>query len=128
MALTKVTTGTRETCEVPQLKGESAAILKVTAKWCKPCQRIQSDFLRICSANAISAYCMDIDEVGTEADESREFLNQLEIASLPTFILFKLGEEHSRKCGASISSITELCDSVKEWKLSAESGEQSTKK
>ena len=113
MALQKlVAASSHEACDIDSFKREKFALLKVTAKWCGPCRKIQPDFERVCLENRVPAYCLDIEEVADMAkgdSEAREFLDQLEVDKLPTFILFKGGLEASRRSGASLEAIEQFC-------------------
>ncbi len=76
----------------------SLKLLKFSAKWCKPCQRLAGQMAKI----DFNAHNIKIEEVNIETESARTV--EYRIKSIPTLILLKDGLEITRKTGESHSS------------------------
>jgi thioredoxin-like negative regulator of GroEL len=76
-------------------------LLKFSAKWCKPCQRLSGQLAKI----DFKKYDVDVVEVNIETDSAKTI--EYKIKSIPTLILEKDGAEISRKTGEAHSSEVE---------------------
>lgn len=78
-----------------ELKNDhGVALVEFYASWCPHCQRmmpIVADIKALLQGRA-NVYQFDI-------DENNEFATELEVNSIPTFIIFKNGEEMWRASG-----------------------------
>lgn len=58
-----------------------------TASWCKPCQRVYPDIIKIINelnTNKVLFYKIDISD-----DDNNELVEKCKVESVPTFMLFK---------------------------------------
>lgn len=103
--------GANSNATAADLQNAHKAILKVTAKWCGPCQRIHSEFVHLCVTNSdnFSAFILDVDDAEAEEGDSKHLLQLLNATSLPTFVTFERGVEVQRCCGARMDSVRSLC-------------------
>lgn len=106
--------GSPASCSPSALRGASAAILKVTASWCGPCQRIHPEFVKLCRKNKdnFHSYVLDIEAANSEDGDAKLLLDVLDVSSLPTFILFREGREIDRCVGGNMANVEALCDIV----------------
>lgn len=94
-----------------ELQTAPAALLKVTARWCGPCERIQPQFVTWCKDNSerFSAFVLDVDDAEVEGEDTKTLLDLLDASALPTFIAFSNGVEVSRCTGGCMESVRNLC-------------------
>ena len=93
------------------LKYCDVAILKVTAAWCGPCNKVHPDFVRLCKASpAVTPYTLDIDAARTESSDTQALLEALDVSALPTFIAFRGGVEIGRVKGTGAIDLSNLFD------------------
>jgi len=83
-------------------------VLKFTASWCGPCQRIKKDY-----ENLINAF-PDIIFTEIDVDEMEKLTEHFEISCMPTFIFIKSHQnkyETIKKIeGANISLVKQTCN------------------
>lgn len=86
---------------IKKLKDDTGVVLvEFYASWCPHCQRmmpIVADVKALLAGSA-NVYQFDI-------DENQEFANELGVTSIPTFIVFKNGEEMWRSSGEMEGSV-----------------------
>ena len=80
----------------------SKAVVKFTASWCGPCQRIAKDIKDACEKNEFMLLEIDIDEYGEIADAFK-------INSVPVTYICNNGKRSIVK-GADMKKITECMD------------------
>jgi thioredoxin len=80
--------------------GDRYAIVKFTAKWCKPCKAIDPVFQQISKENKSKAvfFKVDVDEFETIAAENGAL-------SIPLFVCYKNGEVKSKYFGKDENSL-----------------------
>jgi len=88
------------------LDKEQYIIFYFTASWCKPCQSIYPDLLKLMETfdnQKIIMYKIDIDD-----DNNNEFCEKCNIKSVPTFLLFKNRTLLSNSSGANIQNVSQM--------------------
>ena len=88
------------------LDKEQYIIFYFTASWCKPCQSIYPDLLKIIEKldnQKILMYKIDIDE-----DNNNEICEKCNIKSVPTFLLFRNRSLLSNTSGANIKNVIQM--------------------
>ena len=88
------------------LDKEQYIIFYFTASWCKPCQSIYPDLLKIIETldnQKIIMYKIDIDE-----DDNNELCEKCQIKSVPTFLLFRNRKLLSNTSGANIQNVIQM--------------------
>lgn len=81
--------------QINQLKEDKGtALVEFYASWCPHCQRMMPivDDVRALLDGSANVYQFDI-------DENQELANELDVNSIPTFLVFKNGEEMWRTSG-----------------------------
>jgi thioredoxin 1 len=74
-------------------------IVKFGAKWCIPCKKVEPEFNALEKAHSdIKFLNVDIDILDDEAAKHK-------VSSIPCFILFRKGREHSRVVGADMNKV-----------------------
>lgn len=90
-----------DTSKYDQLKDEKGVVLvEFYASWCPHCQRmmpIVADLKELFAGQA-SVYQFDI-------DENQQFASELDVQSIPTFVVYKDGEEIWRGSGEMDGSV-----------------------
>lgn len=84
-----------DTDKIKQLKDDHGTVLvEFFATWCPHCQRMMPvvEDVRALLEGKANVYQFDI-------DRNEEFAEQLEVSSIPTFIVFKDGKEQWRSSG-----------------------------
>lgn len=76
------------------------ALVEFYASWCPHCQRMMPvvDDLRELFRGQVNVYQFDI-------DENQQLAEQMEVQSIPTFIVYKGGEEQWRGSGEMDGSV-----------------------
>lgn len=94
-----------------ELQNASAAVLKVTARWCGPCKRVHPEFVKLCeeNSNSFTAFVLDVDDADSEGSDAKTLLELVNATALPTFITFRNGVEVSRCTGGCMDSVKNLC-------------------
>lgn len=86
-----------------ELKNDrGVALVEFFASWCPHCRRMMpvvADVKALLAGRA-NVYQFDI-------DENNEFANELDVSSIPTFIIYKDGEEMWRSTGEMDGSVLE---------------------
>jgi thioredoxin 1 len=82
-------------------------ILKFSAEWCGPCKRIQPVFEKLSNDEKYN----NITFVYVDVDESREICETCDVSAMPTFILFKNGNEMSRLEGGNENKLINMLNS-----------------
>ena len=93
------------------LDKEQYIIFYFTASWCKPCQSIYPDLLKIIEKidnQKILMYKIDIDE-----DNNNEICEKCNVKSVPTFLLFKNRSLVSNTSGANIQNVINMINNCK---------------
>ena len=88
------------------LDKEQYIIFYFTASWCKPCQSIYPDLLKLIEKidkNKISFYKIDIDE-----NDNNEICEKCNVTSVPTFLLFRNRSLITKSSGANINNIINM--------------------
>ena len=88
------------------LDKEQYIIFYFTASWCKPCQSIYPDLLKLMETfdnQKIIMYKIDIDD-----DNNNEICEKCNIKSVPTFLLFKNRTLLSNSSGANIQNVSQM--------------------
>ncbi len=90
-----------DTQKIKELKEDKGVVLvEFYASWCPHCQRMMpvvADVKALLEGRA-NVYQFDI-------DENEEFAKELDVTSIPTFIVFKDGEEKWRGSGEMEGSV-----------------------
>lgn len=82
--------------ELESVKEEnSAAVLDFWAEWCAPCKRIEPIMESLAQEYGDEAFFGRVD-----VEDERDAASKFGIASIPTLIFFKNGEEADRVIGA----------------------------
>ena len=84
------------------LNSNRTVIVDVFATWCGPCKKIAPIF------EAASKQYPEILFVKTNCSDSQEIAHQLDVSSIPTFIVFVDGEETDRMSGGNIDRLRAL--------------------
>lgn len=79
-------------------------VVKFTASWCKPCQKIQPFFVSL-GGNSTQVTLVEVD---VDHDCLSGIVSELRVSMLPTFVQFKGGKEVTRYTGSDKSSIRKL--------------------
>lgn len=90
-----------DTQKLQQLKDDNGvALVEMYASWCPHCQRMMPVVadIKTLFAGKANVYQFDI-------DENSELANELNVQSIPTFILYKNGEEVWRGSGEMEGSV-----------------------
>lgn len=90
-----------DTQKINELKNDKGTVLvEFYASWCPHCQRMMPviDDIRALFDGKANVYQFDI-------DENNEFATELGVSSIPTFIVYKDGEEMWRGSGEMDGSI-----------------------
>lgn len=90
-----------DTEKLQQLKNDDGvALVEFFATWCPHCQRMMPvvEDIKTLFAGKANVYQFDI-------DQNQELANELEVSSIPTFLLFKNGEEVWRGSGEMDGSV-----------------------
>lgn len=82
------------------LEAETTVLVDFYAVWCGPCQRMTPIVEELAQERA------DIKVCKIDVDQDKELAMQYQVASIPTFLVFKNGELVNRTMGAR--SKTEL--------------------
>lgn len=94
---------TMDTQKMKELKNDQGvALVEFYATWCPHCQKMMpvvSDVKALLEGRA-NVYQFDI-------DKNEEFANSLNVSSIPTFIIFRAGEEMWRGTGEMDGSVLE---------------------
>lgn len=88
------------------LDKEQYIIFYFTASWCKPCQNIYPDLLKIIEKidkNKILFYKIDIDE-----NDNNEICEKCNVTSVPTFLLFRNRSLVTKSSGANINKVINM--------------------
>ena len=88
------------------LDNDKYIIFYFTASWCKPCQSIYPDLLKIMGKldnQKTVMYKIDIDE-----DDNKEICDKCNVKSVPTFLLFKNRSLLSNTSGANITNVENM--------------------
>ena len=88
------------------LDKEQYIIFYFTATWCKPCQSIYPDLLKLIEKidkNKILFYKIDIDE-----NDNNEICEKCNVTSVPTFLLFRNRSLITKSSGANINNIINM--------------------
>ena len=88
------------------LDKEQYIIFYFTASWCKPCQNIYPDLLKIIEKidkNKILFYKIDIDE-----NDNNEICEKCNVTSVPTFLLFRKRSLVTKSSGANINNVINM--------------------
>ena len=75
---------------IDDYKDKSCFIVKFTASWCVPCQRIQPVFEKLCQDYGV---CEKVVDVETNDESEKNFVESIGIRCLPTFIAYRFGEQ-----------------------------------
>jgi thioredoxin 1 len=82
--------------------GDKLIVLDFTATWCGPCQRIAPAFA------AMADEMPDVIFVKADVDELGDFAAEMGVSSMPTFLLFRGGEEVATMRGADEEGLRAL--------------------
>merc|ERR1712227_224938 len=85
------------------LKENKLVVVDFTASWCPPCQRIAPIFEAMATEFADSATLVKVD-----VDKNAETAEAVGISCMPTFLIFKDGEQVDKLEGASEQGIRDL--------------------
>ena len=88
---------------------KEVTIIKFTAKWCGPCQRIKPLLQKISDGAdplKLKVFMIDI-------DENDEIAKEFQIRSVPTFYLYKKKELIGQTGGGDIKKVQELLQNMK---------------
>lgn len=95
MASDKIITVTTENFETVVLKADLPVLVDFWAAWCGPCRAV---------APTLDALAEEMDGklliAKVNVDENQVLAHQFQVASIPTFLLFKGGRLLERKMGA----------------------------
>lgn len=86
---------------IKKLKDDNGVVLvEFYATWCPHCKRMMPVVadLKALLAGSANVYQFDI-------DENQKFADELNVSSIPTFIIFKNGEEQWRSSGEMEGSV-----------------------
>lgn len=92
-----------DTQKIKQLKDDQGVVLvEFYASWCPHCQLMMPivDDIRALLDGRANVYQFDI-------DENNEFASELDVTSIPTFIVFDNGEERWRGSGEMSGNVLE---------------------
>lgn len=79
-------------------------LVDFTASWCGPCQKIGPEF------DKLPEKYPNLKFAKVDVDKAVEIAELLEISAMPTFKVFKNGQEIDELVGASLSSLIALCE------------------
>ena len=86
------------------INGEVPVLVDFSATWCGPCKAMEPILKEVSSKQGDQAKIIKID-----IDRNRKLAEQLGIKSVPTFILYKKGEQVWRGSGMqSVKSLNDL--------------------
>lgn len=80
-----------------------------TASWCKPCQRILGDIIKLSEDDNynVSFYKIEITD-----EDNNEICEKCGIKSVPSFLLFKDRTYIDRTVGANIKNLKEMIENI----------------
>lgn len=109
MALRCVTGGAASGFPPGELCKVGLAVVKVSASWCAPCQRIHPVFLELLSKIPdVEGFTLDADVAASNGSADALLLSTLRVSSLPTFVSFRYGQEVSRFSGADEAALQQM--------------------
>lgn len=84
---------------------DNLTVVDFHAKWCGPCRKIAPVYKKMCEEFTDVSFCK------ANVDVVRDVARDCNINCMPTFILFKGGEEVSRLKGANMPKLRTLVES-----------------
>ena len=86
-------------------------VLKFGAEWCGPCKAVREEYYSLETSNPYKYTVLFGDIDIDEADDLMDMIQDLEVKTLPSFIIFKNAKEIDRVTGANISLLKQKLDS-----------------
>jgi len=90
------------------IKENDYVIVKVSAEWCGPCKRIESDV-----SNIRKSLDDKIKYIALDVEEHDEICDLYDVTRVPTFLNFIKGEKMDVHVGANIEKIQSFFDKTK---------------
>ena len=84
------------------IKESDKIIVKVSAKWCKPCVSIAEKVKKMYTY-------LEVDFINLDYDDDDEVVSELNITKLPTFIKYNNGVETERLVSTNMDNIRSFC-------------------
>lgn len=82
-----------------------ACIVKITATWCGPCERIHPTFVQLAGEHEVSGFTIDVD---TSDDDAQQILELIDAKALPSFVALRHGVELGRCVGSNQDDLRKL--------------------
>eukprot|EP00009_Paramoeba_aestuarina_P001783 CAMPEP_0201506572 /NCGR_PEP_ID=MMETSP0161_2-20130828/486_1 /ASSEMBLY_ACC=CAM_ASM_000251 /TAXON_ID=180227 /ORGANISM="Neoparamoeba aestuarina, Strain SoJaBio B1-5/56/2" /LENGTH=105 /DNA_ID=CAMNT_0047900707 /DNA_START=88 /DNA_END=405 /DNA_ORIENTATION=- len=88
-------------------KGSGLVVVDFGATWCGPCKKIAPTFASIAGEHSDATF------LKVDIDDAEEIASVLKVASVPTFIFYKDGEQVERFSGANANKLKEAVEKHK---------------
>jgi thioredoxin 1 len=86
-------------------------VLKFGAEWCGPCKAVREEYYSLETSKPYKYTVIFGDVDIDEADDLMDMIHDLEVKTLPSFIIFKNAKEIDRVKGANITLLKQKLDS-----------------
>ena len=86
-------------------------VLKFGAEWCGPCKAIREEYYSLETSNPYKYTVVFGDIDIDEADDLMDMIHELEVKTLPSFIIFKGAREIDRVTGPNVTLLKQKLDS-----------------
>ncbi|KAI0244354.1 thioredoxin trx1 [Massospora cicadina] len=89
------------------IKCGKLVVVDFHAQWCGPCKAIAPKFVELASENPDVEFCkVDVDALPKAAEYAK-------VKAMPTFVMYKNGEEIKQIVGANIAGVKQVIESHK---------------